>query len=110
MLRIVDNSITLTRGDSAYINIVPLTPSGDVYELESTDRIYFTLRRSPKKDNNSNPPLIEKTFWENAIKIDPKDTQFLNYGKYYYDVELIFKNGDISTLCSGTFTISYEIR
>lgn len=110
MLRIVDNSVTLTRGDSAYINIVPLTPDGEVYELDPADRIYFTLRRSPKRDEGSNPCLIEKTFWENAIKLDPQDTQFLNYGKYFYDVELIFKNGDVSTICSGTFTLTYEIR
>ena len=108
MLNINGNSIKLTRGDTAYIEITIYTPTGEVYELQDGDTLQFCIREFPKKQNNR-PPLLNKTFNNRTVKILPNDTNALKYGRYYYDVSLIFANGDINTVCAGDITLTYEI-
>lgn len=107
MLKINGNSIKLTRGDTAYLEITIYTPDGKVYELQKNDKLEFCVREFPKKQQNC-PPLLDKVFEDRTIKINPNDTNFLKYGRYFWDVSLIFANGDINTVCSGDITFVYE--
>lgn len=108
MLKINANSITFTRGDTAYLNIAIYKPSGDIYQMQQGDEIHFCIREFPKTQNC--PPLIQKTFEDYTIKILPEDTKYLKYGRYFWDATLIFANGDINTICSGDITLTYEIE
>lgn len=105
MLQIIENSITMTRGDSVYFEIVCWTPDKKVYELEIGDKIRYCLRNVPNKNS---PPLLEKVFKDNQIKLDPEDTNFLKYGRYFWDCTLEFNNGDINTIASGDITLTYN--
>ena len=96
MLRLNGDSIKMTRGDTAYFEITVYTPDGEIYELQKKDRLVFTVRETPKKTSGS-PPLLEKSF------------QDIKYGKYFWDVEIIFANGDVNTVCAGTLTLAYEV-
>lgn len=108
MLRLNGDSIKMTRGDTAYFEITVYTPDGEIYELQKKDRLVFTVRETPKKTSGS-PPLLEKSFQDRTIKLVPEDTNFLKYGKYFWDVEIIFANGDVNTVCAGTLTLAYEV-
>lgn len=92
MLDFNNGNITLTRGDSVYINTVILTPCEEVYEPKEDDKIYFIVSRTKETDllnyinngNNDNSVVIKKEFVNRNIKIKDTDTKFLNKGKYYY--------------------------
>ena len=108
MLNINGTDIKMTRGDSVILNMVIYTPDGNVYEMQNGDSLYFTVRELPKKTSDS--PLIEKTFSNNDIKLTPADTMFLKYGRYFWDVTLIFSDGDVNTVASGYITLTYEVK
>lgn len=107
MLQIKENNIRLTRGDSAFIQLNLYYPDGNPVELEGNFKARFTVRKHPMY-NNSTPPLIQKDF-DNLIEIDPLDTQFMNYGDYLYDVQVIDDKGRVSTVCKGRFILDTEV-
>ena len=83
MLDFNNGNITLTRGDSVYINTVILTPCEEVYEPKEDDKIYFIVSRTNDDKFDSNI-VIKKEFINRNTKIKDTDTKFLNKGKYYY--------------------------
>ena len=108
MLSINGNEIKMTRGDTVVLNMTIYTPEGKVYELNSGDKLYFTVKTLPKDEKT--PPLIEKVFTCNDITLEPIDTQFLKYGRYFWDSTLEFADGSINTVASGWLTLGYEVR
>lgn len=94
MLKVEDNDIYLTRGDSAQFNIDIVDDNGDVYELEEGDKCEFTV----KKRTSSEEVLIKKEIIDSTFKINPEDTSHLNFGDYIYDVQVTLANGDIYTI------------
>lgn len=108
MLSIKKNSISLTRGDNAIISINIYTPDGKIYELQNGDKIIFCVREQLKHSPSSSY-LLKKEFYNYEINIQPQDTNFLDYGQYLYDCSLILNNGEINTICNGTFTLTGEI-
>lgn len=80
--------------------------------LTIADKIYFTV----KKNNTTLEPIFQKTiddmtFDESGyyhFTIEPEDTNNLDYGNYYYDIERIYE-GDKKTISRGQFKVDYEI-
>ena len=115
MYKIVDNAITLTRGDSLYLQI-GITRNKEKYTPQQGDVIHFYLKR-----NLMNPqrtafrdvePLITKVIPNNTmiLHLEPNDTKNLDFGKYVYDCEIIFSNGDVDTFINNQpFTIAEEV-
>ena len=102
-----DNSIELTRGDTARLT-VPLTDdSGAAYEMQSTDELVMTVKSSVNDDT----PCFQKiVVGSNEIHIKPSDTANLNFGKYVYDVELRISEDDVYTVIEKTmFKIREEV-
>lgn len=93
MLLIMNNKISLTRGDTARINI-----SLDGYELQEGDKLLFTVKKTVN-DAKECFQIITET---NSIKINPTHTNDMSYGEYVYDVQLSMANGDIYTVVSPT--------
>lgn len=113
----IDNkqNIFLTRGDTAIIDLTlkqPFPPYEE-YTLQEGDIVKFTVRKCVK--NPEEEIVIEKTFADNQIIINPEDTNNLDYGEYVFDVQLTFAEGAINTVipytvgCMPKFIITGEV-
>ena len=98
--------ISLVRGDTLklkidiYINDEPYTPvSGD------------SVRFAMKQSYTSNKILINKPVPIDTLvlQLDPRDTKKLSFGKYVYDIEITFANGDVDTFISGELVLTPEV-
>ena len=115
MYKIVDNTITLTRGDSLYLQI-NIMMSNQKYEQVNGDIVRFYLKR-----NLMNPqrtayrdvePLITKIIPNDTmiLHLEPSDTKNLDFGNYVYDCEITFSNGDVDTFINNQpFIIGEEV-
>ena len=102
-----NKKITLVRGDSLhlkvniYLNKEPYTPQeGDV------------VRFAMKQSYQSNKVLIHKDIPIDTLELslEPSDTKRLAFGKYVYDIEITFDNGDVDTFISGEFELTPEVE
>lgn len=83
-----NKKIILTRGDTASMLIQIIDSEGKAYEIQDTDVITFTMRKTPKSEI-----AVQKVADSNHyILIAPDDTSSLNTGLYVYDVQL--RSGD----------------
>lgn len=97
--------ILLTRGDTAYINVVVADDAGD-YTPQDGDQIKLTV----KKSTADAEVLIQKTVSDGLVKIEPKDTESLDYGTYVYDCQLTTAAGDVYTFIPPTdFVLQEEV-
>jgi hypothetical protein len=102
-----DNSIELTRGDTARLTVPIKDDSGAVYEMQSTDVLIMTVKNSV---NDKEPCFQKIVTGSNEIHIKPGDTAELNFGKYVYDVELRISEDDVYTIIEKTtFKIREEV-
>ena len=98
ILEIVNNQITLTKGDTAILNLTIYFPNmEEQYELMDGDIVTFSLTNKTECFGESKV-VIKKDFEQNEIQLNPIDTKYLSCGKYEYDVQLTFKNGDVNTI------------
>lgn len=98
MLEIIDNDITLTRGDTAVIDF-----SLDNYEVATGDSIVLTV----KKTVNDTTNVFQKTLdVDNAqFVIEHNDTKDLAYGKYMYDIQLTTAEGKVFTVITPHYFV-----
>ncbi len=94
MLNLRGSDIQLTRGDNAYFDIVITLDDGIKYVRESGDKLVFTV----KKSYNSEYEYIEKNIEGLALVISPNDTKELDYGSYWYDIQLTTVDGGVFTV------------
>lgn len=105
MLRVKNNMIELTRGDSAYLDIVIKNPTNpnQIYNLRNGDTLVFELKRTV----TSPVVILSKEFEDNVLNIEPTDTVGLEIGDYSYKVILYFSNGEPNTVIEpSVFRIS----
>lgn len=108
MLKIVRNEIFLTRGDTVRIGINNFNPSGEPYELREGDTLRFALKR--RIADADEDVIIEKDLTGSELLLRPEETEALPFGKYIYDIELEFENGDVDTVIPPTpFYIESEV-
>lgn len=62
---------------------------GELYELEEGDKCYFGVKLDPEDDK----PVILKKLTDYILELEPNDTQGLEFGKYWYDVYIVFADG-----------------
>ena len=109
MLKIDGNNIYLTRGDSAAFALEIKNGEQD-YDF-SGDVVKFAV----KKNVNDKNKVIEKNFDENGqIVFTPQDTKTLNFGQYWYDVQLEHDNDgtvEVATvIVPSVFEIGAEVN
>ena len=92
MLMIRNNVITLTRGDTARIEL-GITKDGEDYDY-SDDAVVFSVKKSVYDSDF----LLQKTVTDGVIYVSPADTETMPYGTYYYDVQVTTQNGDVCTV------------
>lgn len=109
MLKISGTTITLTRGDSAYIDLSLTDEYGDEYVPDPGDEIRFAVKKS---FNDSDPVLIRVVIPLDTLvlHIEPNDTKQLAYGTYNYDIQLTKANGDVDTFINkASFILTEEV-
>lgn len=119
MLKVKDNTITMTRGDSAHIEIQIEYEGGIPFEAVYGDFIRFTVRKNyddvnplfiidmiPDVPSDQEYVLVESV----ELNIRPTHTRDLDYGSYKFDIQLIRLNGDIDTFIDkGTLILTEEV-
>lgn len=87
MYKVENDNVYITRGDSAVLNL-----SIEGYTAQEGDTLTFSV----KKNCNDAQPVIQKSIdtTEMTITIDHEDTANLEFGDYFYDVQLRRDNGE----------------
>lgn len=101
-----DQNITLTRSDSARIELTVLNEAGETYDF-SNDLTQFTVKRNTVTEDI----IFQKTFTGGIITIDPEDTVHLFYDDLVYDVQLITQTNEVYTVIGpAKFIIGKEVN
>lgn len=106
MLKIDKNNIYLTRGDSAAIQIYLEDTNGDPYTPVEGDEIRFALKRNYEDFRC----LIKKPIPTDTLMLNltSTETEKLDFGKYYYDIQLTRLDGTVDTFIDRALFISTE--
>lgn len=106
MLTCVNNNISITRGDSAIFALTIKKADGEPYEITEGDTVIFTVKMS----TFDTKIITQKTVVDGVVRLHPEDTKDLEYGTYYYDVELTQSDGFVSTVISPhKFIVEQEV-
>lgn len=101
-----DQNITLTRSDSARIELTVYNEAGEAYDF-SNDLTQFTVKRNTVTEDI----IFQKTFTGGVITIDPSDTKDLYYDDMVYDVQLITPDNDVYTVIDpAKFILGKEVN
>lgn len=110
MVTVVNNAITLVRGDTVEIPVTIRLRSGEEYVPSEGDVIRFALKSS--YDDND-PVLIHKVLANESpiIRLEACETKALVAQKkpYVYDVELTTAHGYVDTFIRGQLTVLEEV-
>ena len=112
MIFINGNNISLTRGDSAWLDVpIKDVVSGGMYTVKDDDELTLTVRVNVKRTADDTNCLFAKTIkGESTFHISPADTAELGYGEYHYDVELKTADGDRYTVVPDSkFVLTSEV-
>lgn len=101
MLRIDDNNIYLTRGDSATLSLEVTDQEGAPYIPQEGDEFIFSV-----KNNELVVPyeLTKKFDNDLDIFITSDESLKFNFGVYLYDIKLV-NNGEVNTFIVGNLII-----
>ena len=94
MYKINGTTITLTKGDSFYCQLT-LTKDGETYTPDADDVIRFGM----KKEYTDAKAVVTTVIPNDTLMLylAPEATSSLACGKYQYDIEITFADGDIDT-------------
>ena len=107
MLEVMNNSITLVRGDSGTLKVNIAYADGKQYELQDGDILKFTLR----KKVGSEVIVLQKNLEEDILNFVPDDTIDLEFGIFVYDIVLYKSTGEVFTIIpASNFKISQEVH
>lgn len=106
MYSVNGSTISLTRGDT-FKCTVGISLNGIPHTPEVGDSIRFAL----KQDWNSNTVLLQKDIPLNTLRLElaPSDTKQMKFGRYVYDIQYTYANGDIDTFIRGSFMLTEEV-
>ena len=103
MVKVTDNDIYMTRGNTATINIT-LTEDGEPYTMREGDKLILSVkRRYPFNDM-----ILEKITTTGSFEFAVIDTYELAFGVYDYDITFYGVDGSVDTVIIGTFEIGGE--
>ena len=94
-----DNTVYLTRGDTAVLEVPLVNEQDQTYVMAEGDTL--TLRMK-KKLSDAEPCLTKESKGENIFRFKPDDTKHLAFGLYVYNVRLITAQGEEYTVVEPT--------
>ncbi len=105
--------ITMPRGDIRNVQFTIKDMNGDVAAVDFSE-IFFTCKKR-RSDRNV---CIQKSLSGNTIEkindgvyqftIEPSDTDYLDFGTYIFDIEIIYSD-TIKQTTVGTLTLTDEV-
>lgn len=112
--KIAGDTLLFTKGDTFEFCFQRKNKNKEVITTKP-DKMYFSV----KEDINSKDVLFQKRLSDSTISyneetyyynitIDPSDTDNLNLGDYYYDIEII-DNNKVKTIKKGIISLTYQI-
>ena len=107
MLEVDGFDIALTRGDTAFFDVILTNDDGTEYVPVEGDTVRFALKKSYKDDEC----LIRKSFPTTTmvLELEPEDTKPLSFTTYVYDIEFTDHLGHVSTPIKGKFKVTEEV-
>lgn len=106
------NIIRCTKGDSLWTKLSLKSADDTEYIPDPNDRIRFALKKNLDDEN----VLIMKEIPTDTLelRLNAADTEQLDVGEYYYDVEIQLTNGYIDTIIEATagkpnFRVTVEV-
>ena len=110
MVTVVNNTITLVRGDTVEITITIRTRDGEKYKPSEGDVVRFALKDGYGDDV---PVLIHKVLPNDSLilRLESCETKEIMARKkpYVYDVELTAANGYVDTVVRGVVNVLEEV-
>lgn len=110
MVSVVNNTITLVRGDTVEIPVTIRTRDGEKYILSEGDVVRFALKDGYGDDV---PVLIHKVLPNDTLilRLESCETKEIMAKKkpYVYDVELTTANGYVDTVVRGVVNVLEEV-
>lgn len=115
-----NNNITLTRGDTLTLTVTllhevdpvpPATePTIEPYTPEEGDVIRFAVSKRYKAEAGYELKLSKDIPHDTLTFTCSSAETALDYGAYFYDVEITHTDGCVDTFISGTLTIVGEVK
>lgn len=109
MLKVEDNKIYITRGDTARFKIELTDEDGELYVPKENDHIYFRLKQYTDKPGI----LLEKEIDITTLSLSIEEADTINFsaGSYYYEVEVVSDdNYHFTAITKTLFKITTEIE
>lgn len=110
MVSVVNNTITLVRGDTVEIPVTIMTRDGEKYIPSEGDVVRFALKDGYGDDV---PVLIHKVLPNDSLilRLESCETKEIMARKkpYVYDVELTTANGYVDTVVRGIVNVLEEV-
>lgn len=102
------NNITLTRGDTLFLEI-SMQKGGEPFTPETGSAVRFAMKK--KYTDVDSAALVKEIPIDTMVfEIKPEDTKRLQMKKtYVYDIQYTDADGHVDTFISGTFTIAEEV-
>ena len=105
LYRVINNDISIIRGDSATISLSVTDSSGEPYTILPTDSVTMMVRKTPTSE-----AVLTKTFNDAVLNIEPSDLSQLPCGEYVFDVQMVHGDGWTDTIIPvHRFTILPEV-
>lgn len=115
MVAVNGNKITMTRGDTLRVKI-GVNLDGETYVPVEGDHFRFavkheTMNRDKSEYTDSEPLILKDIPWNTMIlQLDPEDTKPLGFGRYDYDIQVVFEeDGTTATFISDKFILTKEV-
>ena len=110
-------TIKMTKGDTAFFYMTPYVKEPDgtrtPYTPNPGDSIRFALKKYMRDISgiDREPLLCHRAIPTDTflLELNPDDTARLDYGKYYYDVQLTDAAGHVDTYISGLLELELEV-
>ena len=109
MVKLQGTTITMTRGDTARIQISITDIDGSEYVPAYGDSVRFAAKKSYYDD----APVILKNIPTNTLllTLEPEDTKPLQFGRYVYDIELTQRDGTVNTfIAKASLVLEEEVH
>ena len=104
-----DNTIHLTRGDTARFSIGQIvnTITNTNYTPTEEDTVTMTIKKTVLQ---ADPCLQLIVPGGEVLHIKPEDTKAMAFGKYVYDIQITMADGDVYTIVPpATFDLLKEV-
>ena len=101
-VKITDNKITMTRGDTLRV-AVSMTRNGEPYTPVSGDAVRFAMKNKRMttggKEYYDDEPILIKPIpiATMVLELESDDTKQFDFGTYCYDIQITFADGTVDT-------------